>query len=63
MTGPWTNCYRAGKIRLFVFAVPDPDPWLYPALVVLMGAVSVLACWVPARRAVAIQPVEAIRQE
>jgi len=31
--------------------------------VALMGLAGVLACWLPARRALAIQPVEALRYD
>lgn len=51
------------RVRLFVFAVPDGGPWLFPALVVLMAGAGALACWVPARRALGIHPVEALREE
>jgi len=52
---------QASKVRLFVFAVPDGSWWLFGGLVALMGVAGLIACWIPARRAVAIQPVEALR--
>lgn len=55
--------YRASTIRLFVFAVPDGGWWLFPALVCVMGVAGAVACWVPARRALGIQPVEALQRE
>ena len=55
--------YRISTIRLFVFAVPDGGWWLFPALVCLMGVAGGVACWVPARRALGIQPVEALRRD
>jgi ABC-type lipoprotein release transport system permease subunit len=33
------------------------------AVAALMGAVGVLAAWVPAMRASSVQPVEALRRE
>ena len=55
--------HRVAGLRLFVFAVPEPAWWLFPGLVALMGLAGVLACWIPARRALAIQPVEALRYD
>lgn len=51
------------RIRLFVFAVPDGGWWLFPGLVVLMAGAGLLACWLPARRALSIEPVEALRHD
>lgn len=48
---------------LFVFNLPDPEIWLFPALVTVTFLASMAACWVPARRALRIQPVEALRSE
>jgi len=48
------------RLDLFVFALPEPGPWLFPALVGSMTLAGLLACWVPARRALAIQPTEAM---
>jgi len=55
--------YQASKVRLFVFAIPEGQWWLFPALVALMGAAGAVACWMPARRALAIQPVEALKAD
>ncbi len=54
---------QASKVRLFVFAVPQGSWWLFGGLVVLMGVAGLIACWIPARRALAIRPVEALRGE
>lgn len=51
------------RVRLFVFAVPDGGPWLFPSLVGIMAIAGALACWVPARRALGVLPVEALREE
>ena len=55
--------FQGTKVRMFVFVTPEPGAWLYPGLVALMGLAGVLACWLPARRALAIQPVEALRYD
>lgn len=54
---------QASKVRLFVFALPDAGPLLFPGLVGLMVIAGVLAVLVPTRRALAIQPVEALRYD
>ena len=50
-------------LRGLVFNVSTTDPLTFAAMTVLLGAVALLACWVPARRASAIDPVDAIRRE
>jgi putative ABC transport system permease protein len=39
------------------------DPATYVATVVFFGAVALVACWLPARRAARIEPMEALRAE
>lgn len=42
----------------------DPrDPIAFAGVIVLLLAIALIACWVPARRATAIQPVQALRVE
>jgi len=43
--------------------VSATDPFAFAAVVGLLGAVGLLACWIPARRAAALDPVKAIRYE
>jgi len=45
------------------FGVSPIDPISIVATVILIGAVSLLACWIPARRAARIDPMEALRYE
>ena len=54
---------QISKLRLFAFVVPEGGPGLFAGLVGLMVVSTVLACWVPARRALSIQPVAAMRAE
>jgi predicted permease len=46
-----------------LFGVSPTDPGTLAAVPVLLAAVALLASWLPARRAAAIEPLEAIRYE
>jgi predicted permease len=46
-----------------LFAVSSADPVTYLCVVALLFAVSMAACWIPARRAARMNPVDALRYE
>jgi putative ABC transport system permease protein len=46
-----------------LFQVQPNDPWVYLAVAALVGVVTLLASYVPARRAAKIDPLTALRQE
>jgi ABC-type antimicrobial peptide transport system permease subunit len=46
-----------------LFDVSATDPFTLAAVTLLLLAVAFVACWLPARRAASINPVEAIRVE
>jgi predicted permease len=43
--------------------VKPQDPATFSAIAVLFFAIAALACWIPARRAAGLDPVQALRQE
>lgn len=43
--------------------VSPTDPYVFAGVAVVLGAVGVFACWLPARRASRLDPVQAIRYE
>lgn len=46
-----------------LFGVPSTDPATYGAVAGMLLLAGLLACWIPARRAARIDPLEALRQE
>jgi predicted permease len=50
-------------MRSMLFGVKPGDPLTFVAVAALLGAIAMLACYVPARRAMKVDPIEALRQE
>jgi ABC-type antimicrobial peptide transport system permease subunit len=48
-------------VRSFVWGVSAFDPVSYLVAAVVFGGVALLACWLPARRAARVEPLEALR--
>ena len=55
--------FASRVVEGMLFGVTTNDPTTLVAVAVLMGAVGVIAAWVPALRASSVQPVEALRSE
>lgn len=50
-------------LRSQLFGVEPADPLSYAAVALLLGTVALLACYFPARRAAAVDPIVALRDE
>jgi ABC-type antimicrobial peptide transport system permease subunit len=46
-----------------LFELKPTDPWSYLLVTLLLAGVAVAACYLPARRAAAIDPIDALRTE
>jgi putative ABC transport system permease protein len=50
-------------IKDLLYGIHATDPVTFGAVTVILGAVSLLACYIPARRALSIDPAILLRQE
>ncbi len=55
--------WLTGFLRSLLFDIEPTDPGVFAAVSLLLFAVATLACWLPARRAARVDPVEALRAE
>ena len=58
-TAAWLSRY----LKSLLYAVTPLDPAVYAAVAALLAAVAIVACLLPARRALRVNPVDALRQE
>jgi putative ABC transport system permease protein len=50
-------------VTSLLFEVSPNDPATYVSVIISLGTITVAACYVPARRALTVDPVVALRQE
>ena len=50
-------------LRTLLFEVSPIDPFSFAGVTMVMAVVALLACWIPARRALDVGPAEALRVE
>ncbi len=53
----------AGALENILFKVNALDPFIYCSVAALLAAVAAISCFVPARRATQVNPMEALRTE
>jgi ABC-type lipoprotein release transport system permease subunit len=50
-------------LKDFLYRVDAVDPWTYAAVAMLLLIIGSVAALVPARRAAAVEPMQALREE
>ncbi|HEX5425254.1 MAG TPA: ABC transporter permease [Candidatus Acidoferrales bacterium] len=57
-------CFATMKfLRAFLFGVRPTDPITFVTVSILIVVAALLACWIPARRAMRVDPIVALRHE
>jgi ABC-type antimicrobial peptide transport system permease subunit len=50
-------------LKGLLFGISASDPLTFAVIAALLVGVALLACWIPARRATRVDPLEALRQD
>ncbi|HET9948498.1 MAG TPA: FtsX-like permease family protein, partial [Longimicrobiales bacterium] len=50
-------------LESLLYGIGPTDPLTWAAVIAVLGGVALAACWVPARRAAAIDPASTLRLE
>jgi predicted permease len=50
-------------MQRLLFEVRPTDPLTFATVALLLGGIALIACWLPARRAANVHPVEALREQ
>jgi len=54
---------RRHDSRTYLFGISPADPLTLAAMVVVVMAITLATCWIPARRAARVDPMIALRTE
>jgi putative ABC transport system permease protein len=50
-------------LKTILFNISPTDPVSFAGISAVLAAIAALACWLPARRALEIDPLDALRNE
>ena len=53
----------AAGLKTHLFGIGPADPLTLAAMVVMVMAITLVTCWIPARRATRVDPLAALRNE
>jgi predicted permease len=57
------SCALTGLLQRLLFGLSPTDPGTFSAISLLLAVVALLACWMPARRAMRMNPIETLRYQ
>jgi putative ABC transport system permease protein len=63
VVGLGTSVAAAKYIEAELFNVKATDPVIFALVPIALGAIALIACWLPARRASAIDPIKTLRAD
>jgi len=63
VAGVLISLFSGKLVTGFLFGVKSLDVWTYVAVIFVLMLVGALAAFIPARRAAAVEPIQALREE